>query len=152
MKKTMGIGSLTVMMVFVCLCLLVFATLALLRAHRDEVFTDKVVQNVTDYYQADQEAQTKWLEITQYLRTHQGKTLDLVVEDLEQWADVAPIDNTSALLTFEEPCGAQMVLSVILRIDTTYGTVTKQRWALKHQGIQDFEYEEIEFSDLIIGG
>lgn len=54
----MNIGSSSIMLIFVILCLISFAVLSIVSAHADSKLTRKVLERTTAYYEACNEAET----------------------------------------------------------------------------------------------
>ena len=62
-----NIGSSSILLIFVLLCLVSFAALSIVSANADARLNDKVVERTTSYYDACNEAQTSIAEIDQTL-------------------------------------------------------------------------------------
>ena len=62
-----NIGSSSILLIFVLLCLVSFATLSIVSANADAKLNNKVVERTTKYYEACNEAQTSISEIDQTL-------------------------------------------------------------------------------------
>lgn len=56
-KMSIGIGTLSMMMMFVVLCITIFATLALITVDREVKLTNHTLESLSNFYQADGEAE-----------------------------------------------------------------------------------------------
>ena len=54
-----GIGSSSLLVTFIILCLVSFATLSIVSANADYKLSDKVLERTTAYYEASNEAETQ---------------------------------------------------------------------------------------------
>ncbi len=63
--SSMGVGVSSILMIFVALCLTIFAALSFLSANADWKLSQKGAEFTTAYYQADTEAERKYQEIAQ---------------------------------------------------------------------------------------
>ncbi len=61
------IGLSLILVIFIVLCLVIFATLSLVTANQEEKHADKVAENVSQYYTADSLANDKLEEISDIL-------------------------------------------------------------------------------------
>lgn len=61
--SSMGVGVSSILMIFVALCLTIFATLSFLSANADWKLSQKAADSVAAYYQADAEAERKFQQI-----------------------------------------------------------------------------------------
>ena len=79
-----NIGTSSLLLVFVILCLVSFATLSIVSANADKKLNDKVVQRSQGYYNACSEANNKLMTIDQTLRTvyDTGVTRDEFLEQV----------------------------------------------------------------------
>lgn len=70
-KKSSGIhvGSASILLIFVLLCLVSFATLSIVSANADNKLTAKVLERTTAYYNACNEAERNLADIDQTLAT-----------------------------------------------------------------------------------
>ncbi len=58
-----GVGAVSMLMIFVLVCLIVFAALSILSANADYSLTKRTAKSLSDYYNADISAQEKLAEI-----------------------------------------------------------------------------------------
>lgn len=103
MKKRKGeasflhIGSSSLLVIFVILCLVTFAALALASAQRDYAFSSRMAQRKAAYYQASNAAEERLASID---------------EALSQGTPVKAED-----LSYQIPIGERQALSVVLTTD-----------------------------------
>lgn len=87
-KKSMSvvnIGSVSLLMVFIVLCLVTFAMLSLSSAIRNYHFSEKMAAHTTEYYQASNGATKKLREIDSIL---QASYKAAVLEELDYYSQV----------------------------------------------------------------
>ena len=157
-KGSIGVGTLWMMMVFVILCMTVFATLAVLGANRDKRFTEHTVESVKHYYLADARAEERLARIDEMLYKSHGLTLEDVATNLWAYGHVTPLTDTTLELSFQIACGTFQELVVVLQIEATEQdgenvfNYTKKAWYIKNIESLDYEDEGSAFDELIIGG
>lgn len=64
-----GIGSSSLLVIFIILCLVSFATLSIVSANADYKLSSKVLDRTTAYYEASNQAEQQLSELHQTLRT-----------------------------------------------------------------------------------
>lgn len=62
-RNSIGVGLCSLLMIFTCLCLTIFATLSYLQAKRNLNDSNKIVDSITDYYEADNKASQLVLDL-----------------------------------------------------------------------------------------
>lgn len=62
-RNSIGVGLCSLLMIFTCLCLTIFATLSYLQAKRNLNDSNKIVGSITDYYIADNKASQLVLDL-----------------------------------------------------------------------------------------
>ncbi len=62
-RNSIGVGLCSLLMIFTCLCLTIFVTLSYLQAKRNLNDSNKIVDSITDYYEADNKASQLVLDL-----------------------------------------------------------------------------------------
>ena len=122
-----AVGGISLLVVFAVLCLTVFALLSLTTVQADKRLADAAVNNVTEYYEADCEAQA----VLALLRSGE------VPEGVERTGDV---------YTYTCPVSSTQALEVEVQINGTEYTVL--RWQMVFTG----EWKADDSLDLWDGG
>ena len=128
MRAPMGVGILTVLMVFVVLLLCSFSVMSLLSANADANLTQKAKTAVATYYEADTKAEQKTAQIAQTLRSSKDWTHDLI--DIGVHVSVF-VDH--AVLAFAIPSGEQNLcveLDQPLRNGMPLGNFKRIKWRI----------------------
>ncbi|MGL4738271.1 MAG: hypothetical protein ACRCW2_12550 [Cellulosilyticaceae bacterium] len=164
-KMCVGIGSLSMVTLFVVLCLTIFAILALITVDRDYKLTQKTTQSVLDFYEADAAAEQKLATIDAVLIAAQRQGMALaneghlaqVVEQLEQLAKVERLGQGASWklrISYEEPLQTHQVLVVVLEVvpgeweaATRYHII---EWALKTNEHWEQELVQPEFEEITL--
>lgn len=73
-SPTINIGSSSLLMIFVVLCLVSFATLSIASAHADQKLSTKVADHSTAYYEACNQAETRISQIDATLYSYYQET------------------------------------------------------------------------------
>lgn len=156
-KNSFGIsvGSSSILVVFVVLCLTTFATLSLVSANADYNLSAKTADATKNYYAADCEAEEKLQAVDAVLKeVYQGFGTDEAAyrtqlqQDLRLSHDCTLLlnDNGGALVEYEIPAGGERVLFVQLDISDHYlktdGTIKPVCWQIV------IPSEEDQFDDL----
>ena len=129
-KETTGVnvGTSSLLLVFVVMCLVSFATLATVSARADEKLNNKVTERSASYYSACNEAEERLAGIDDTLRTLYG-----TVSDRNDYFDQA---GTS--IDFAIPVSDVQTLSVSVKVnypdndEDRFYTITK--WKLETTG------------------
>lgn len=151
-----SVGSSSILVVFVVLCLTTFATLSLVSANADYRLSRKTADAVNEYYEAEIQANEHLAAITQILddyKPEQPATKDeldylmeaaagkvLTNENNGQFA----YENDKPVVTYEVPVGADRILRVKLDVSGYYGPGEK---TVKVAGWQVAVPAEEEFFD-----
>lgn len=158
-KKGYGTGSLWLMMVYVAVCLTVFAILALVTAKRDERLIDITLQSISSFYEADSKAKTILAIIHDSLQESE-RGMDEVIGQIEiSVGGQIPItfDRQSQSLLdviYTVPCGERQMLFVKLQLQNDHKNKGYQilEWVVQPKQIPDYEIHQEEFGELRIGG
>lgn len=75
----MGVGSSSILAIFVVLCLTAFATLSLVSSRADAKLTQKSVDATTDYYEADCAAEQRLAELAATVANTDAEQLNSVL-------------------------------------------------------------------------
>lgn len=164
-KMHIGVGSLTMIMMFVILCLTIFAILSLITVDRDEKLTQKTVQSMVDFYSVDAKAEEKLAQIDEILlATHRtiasqpekdylaevAKHLDGLVD--VQW--VTEDEKAHLYISYQETLQTKQVLNVVIEI-LPYDQFTDRRyqvieWTLRINENWEAEITEQGFEDITL--
>ncbi len=122
------IGTPTIMMVLVVLCLITFATLSLVSANADYKLSETLSEKTAGYYEASSEAQVNIQEINDILLT-----IWQDVQDDEYYEEVADNDelNTIGTVTMSEED------DVIIEFSTTISDIQDLEVVLKVVPLDD---------------
>lgn len=168
-----GIGSTSIIMVFVVLCLTTFGVLALVTVDGDYKLTKKTAESVTHFYEADSQAEEILAQIDSVLvaaRAEVQKLGDLQVIDKTEKESLYQEYITKELqqipnLTLESSSQNQIEVSYPIPIDerqnlairlqiNPYEMSQESRYTILEWAVRpgaDWEYEAIEFEDIMIG-
>lgn len=118
----LGIGSSSILMIFILLCLTTFAVLSLTTASADKRLTDKASQAVLEYYAADVKAEERLMEIDDALLAAQIAPevgyLDWCAENLTTIGSDLTVkhNQTSIDVSYRVPMSANQALEVALNV------------------------------------
>lgn len=129
-----NIGSSSLLMVFLVLCLTTFAILSLSSAQSDYSFSKKFAEHKTEYYEASSRAEMILGEIDQLL----AENSDQVTARLDgKEIDNIPLSCTGAdgetVISYQVPSGEKQALNVVLLVtnDSEHENYYKiQAWQL----------------------
>lgn len=129
-----NIGSSSLLMVFLVLCLTTFAILSLSSAQSDYSFSKKFAEHKTEYYKASSRAEMILGEIDQLL----AENSDQVIARLDgKEIDNIPLSCTGAdgetVISYQVPSGEKQALNVVLLVtnDSEHENYYKiQAWQL----------------------
>lgn len=81
-KRNANIGTSSLILIFIVLCLAVFAVLSLEHAKRDDLFSQKSAKAVQEYYRADAEGEKFLQEIDSIVQEEIGKEEPCFVREI----------------------------------------------------------------------
>lgn len=120
-----NIGSSLLLVIFLVLCLVTFATLSLSSARSDESFSRRMADRKTEYYEAAGQAEDLLAQIDQHLEqtaskggANRWKALD--------FTGISPkihYDSSSAAVSYQVPINDKQALDVVLALNTGEDTV-----------------------------
>ena len=126
-KKTYpvaNIGSVSLLMVFIILCLVTFATLSLSSAAGDYKYSKDIAGHNTEYYNACNEAERKLKEIDGILETaYKNSSDDYVVDAAALLTTLQGITTDFSAdepqLTFDEKINEDKALKIVLTLNNS---------------------------------
>lgn len=128
-KIGLGIGTASILMIFVILMLVTFAILSLSSARADHELSSKTMKHAKEYYQAENEAEKKLAEIDKVLHSNQDKAV--VMEKLSK-IEGFQIGEIQSSINFREKINQKQYLDITVQIkwDNTkkYFTYEKKKW------------------------
>lgn len=169
-----GIGTTSIIMVFVVLCLTVFGVLALISVDGDYKLTKKTSKSIINFYKADSEAEGLLAQLDEVLvkagiaveklqlehttlTDEKGRLYyrEYIKKELTKIPELTLRNEENVLLevTYQVPVDPKQELQVKVQIndykESKGNRYTILEWTLKT--LADWEYEEIEFEDIMIG-
>lgn len=127
-----NMGSSLLLVVFLLLCLVTFATLAFSSARSDESFSQRIAERKTEYYEAANRAEELLNQIDQILIT---------AEEVPDFTEINSMDTDiyydteKETLSYQVPINEKQALDVVLALNTEDGyriekwqTVNIQKW------------------------
>lgn len=117
-----NIGSVSLLMIFIILCLVVFSSLSLSGAVSDHQYSQKIAQHNTEYYQASAQATRILREIDQILdNAYQKSPADYYTAAGDALAAMESLSTDfgaeSPSITYEIPVGERQMLKVVLALN-----------------------------------
>lgn len=130
-----NIGSASMLVIFIILCLVTFSVLSVASANSDRIYAQNIAGRTTQYYEACNKAEAQLAEIDQMLAGIYSEYGDLSLTQLTSVPDFSNLKypaDTSAFpeLSFSVPLNDSQELFVTLRIRTpsesgdTFYTIT----------------------------
>jgi hypothetical protein len=118
-----GIGTVSLLMIWIILCMVIFAALSLTTASRDVNFSRTLARHTTAYYTADAQAQETLQLLDQLIADHpdQAALLSALPEDVS-----GELENGVLTLSYQVPMTQDQALSVVLTVRD--GTCTIASW------------------------
>lgn len=113
-KGFLGAGLSTVLLVFVMLCLIVFAVLSLTTARADQQMSQKLAERTTAYYAAQSQAYEKVKKIDDILVKQYNEGKEQFAENV--WT---VLQEVSDLTVSQEDDGQSVVCSFLQPVDDT---------------------------------
>lgn len=128
-KTSLGVGTASILMIFVLLTLVTFAVLSLSSAKADSRLSGKTIQHAKEYYKAENKAEEKTAKIDELLNA--GNTETIMVEQLQE-IDGVELDMARGLIQFGERINKKQFLNVVLLFkwdekNQTY-SYKKEKW------------------------
>ncbi len=116
-----NIGSVSLLMTFIVLCLVIFATLALSGALGEYQYSRKIADYNSDYYEASNTAMETFMEIDRLLHDAYGTSPERYGSILEEKLSglegvTADFTGTEPTLSYQVPVNDTQNLNVILTI------------------------------------
>lgn len=130
-----NVGSSLLLVVFLLMCLITFATLSFSSARSDESFSQRIADRKSEYYAASNEAERLLSQIDRLLDVADPADLDFAAIDSLD-ADIA-YDPDAATLSYQVKINDKQALDVVLALEETDGshfriekwqTVTTRKW------------------------
>lgn len=117
-KPILGVGTSSILLIFVLLCMITFAVLSLVSARSDYRLSQKNAEHIQDYYQAENKANEILLTIDQCLEeqyTLYGNTEEYLQHVKSALEDTEAVTFTSEQeLEFHVPAGTKQELYAAL--------------------------------------
>lgn len=128
-KTSLGVGTASILMIFVLLTLVTFAVLSLSSAKADSRLSVKTVQHAKEYYEAENKAEIKIAKIDKVLNS--GDMGNSMVEQIKEITGVEP-DMADGRIQYEERINEKQFLNVVMiikwdEISQTY-SYKKEKW------------------------
>lgn len=118
-----NIGTSSILLIFVILCLVTFAMLAIVNAKMDYQLSEKSARHTSAYYQADNRAKQILSEVDDILYTQYQQTKDIntffnaVQTDLSIYPEYEmTVEGTDATLSYSVPVDEKQFLMVSLTL------------------------------------
>ena len=124
-RTSIGVGLCSLMMIFTCLCLTIFASLSYLQAKRNLNQSNKIVESLVSYYQADYKASKLSEEL-----------LDKYND--EDFLNENDIEYNNGVYSFDISFSNNKCLYVSLSIDD--GQINIERWQEVSKASGDYDY------------
>jgi cell division protein FtsL len=104
------IGTVSLLMIFIVLCMVIFAVLALSETARDYAFSQKLAEHTTQYYEASGQAEQLLAQIDTRLKN------DGILADFSDLTITMEYQEETLLLQYQVDLNDSQALSVVLRI------------------------------------
>lgn len=154
-----GIGSTSIIMVFVVLCLTTFGVLALVTVDGEYKLTQKTAESITHFYEADSQAEELLAQIDGVLVAANAEIqrqgdLRYIVKELCQIPTITLESSSQNQIevSYQIPVDERQKLAVRMQINP-YEMSKESRYTLLEWAVRpgaDWEYESIEFEDIRI--
>jgi hypothetical protein len=117
----LSVGTSSILVIFVLLCLTTFATLSMVSANADYKLTLRSAEAVREYYAADARAEEVYAELsTAFQQAYENNPATYMIGDLNSVGEVTIFggqqEDGSHRLWYEVPVNDRQVLSVILEM------------------------------------
>lgn len=133
-----GIGSSSLILIFVVLCLVAFAVLSLGNAGREDGFSRKNAESVREYYRADGLGEAFVQEIDQMLMETSGLIPELRKEQVTAWAG-ACYDKEKDCFSKDIEMASGLALHVEVDADWEQGTCHVQEWKVFDRSVFEID-------------
>lgn len=140
-KIAMGVGYVSVMLIFAVICLTIFAVMSYKAAMSTDTFNDRSGEFLKQYYAADSKAKETLSKLDDAMQTARGSMF--FEEEFEEAA--AALDGVSIKkspsgfsASFDVPINDRQTLAVSLRFDNN-GKYTIEQWQNIDKGFDDTE-------------
>lgn len=119
-----NIGSASMLVVFIILCLVIFSVLSVASANHDYTYSQKIADRTTSYYKASGKAETILSQIDRELKSaYEQYGADYLSHISDAFADIEEVENfTLPSLSFSVPINDTQALSVSLVIQVPKNT------------------------------
>lgn len=144
-----NIGSSLLLVIFLVLCLVTFATLSLSSARSDESFSRRMADRKTEYYEAAGQAEDLLAQIDQHLEQTASKGGENRWKTLD-FTGISPkihYDSSSAAVSYQVPINDKQALDVVLALNT--GEDTAQSGYYRIEKWQTVNTEKWESDDTL---
>lgn len=111
-KKSLGVGTASILMIFVLLTLVTFAVLSLSSAKADSRLSEKTVQHAKQYYEAENKAELKIAQIDSLLNSAFSESN--IFEQIQK-IDGIEIDVANGIIQYGERINKKQFLNVVIR-------------------------------------
>lgn len=136
-KTGFGVGSASLLIIFVLLCVTCFAVLSLSAARADLRLAERAAQATRDYYEADSRATARRAAIEQLVDSAPGgggstgyfRTLRALLQAHDPTLELS--GEGRLVVQFTEPVDERRMLSVSLEFSRTYGKARAQSTLLQ---------------------
>lgn len=128
-KISLGIGTASILMIFVLLTLVTFAVLSLSSAEADRKLSKKTVQHAKQYYEAENKAEQKIAKIDQILNS--GLTENDIAEKVKEIKGLE-VDMAKGFIQYGERINKKQYLNVVICFkwneEAKSYSYTKEKW------------------------
>ena len=132
---SLGIGTTSILMVFVILILVTFSILSLSGAKTDQKLGDMALKRMRDYYQAEDQAEKKLAQIDQKLFLAKGQSNFVnTLSDI----DGIEIVEEERLICYKEIMSDKQYLDIVIQL----------KWNAKEQ---IYQYNKIKWQTVVTG-
>ncbi len=132
---SLGIGTTSILMVFVILILVTFSILSLSGAKTDQKLGDMTLKRMRDYYQAEDQAEKKLAQIDQKLFLAKGQSNFVnTLSDI----DGIEIVEEERLICYKEIMSDKQYLDIVIQL----------KWNAKKQ---IYQYNKIKWQTVVTG-
>ena len=129
MKKTrypvMNMGTVSILTIFIVLCMVTFATLSFISTNKDAAFTRQIADRTTAYYAASSEANRQIAGITEQLKLKWEN--GTYAEMPETYTISVPVDEQKLLRVVLTPCRPDEAEGAYCQI-TEFKEISSEDW------------------------